>query len=69
MDPVTITFQNPLNETHLQQINSALDAVKFAKDQISMAKRAGIDVTAQEAAALDAEKKLITIKQVYFPNR
>ena len=60
---------SPLTETHLLEINKGLEAVKNARNQINMAKRAGLDVAAQEAANNDLERKLLQLKQVYFPGR
>ncbi len=69
MTNISLNFASPLKEEDLVQINSALEGVKLAKQQIALAKRAGIDVKAQEEATLDAEKRLNNIKSVYFPNR
>jgi hypothetical protein len=69
MADVNVHFKNPLTEDHLHQINGALDGIKFAYTQIDMAERAGIDVSSQKQAARDAEKRLLAIKQVYFPGR
>lgn len=66
---VELSFPNPLTEANLKEINDALEAIRVAKSQIALAKKAGIDVAAQEAAALEAEQKLLRIKGVYFPNR
>lgn len=60
---------HPLNETHLQTINNALDHVKYAKEQIALAKSAGIDVTAHEKILDDTHDKLRKLKNVYFPNQ
>lgn len=60
---------HPLTEADLAEINRGLDAVKAAKAQIALATRAGIDMSAQLAAANDAETRLIRVKQTYFPNR
>jgi predicted Ser/Thr protein kinase len=60
---------SPLTDEHLQQINNALDAIKIAKVQIDLAKRAGIDVANAEDLNNQNEAKLRQIKQVYFPGR
>lgn len=60
---------NPLTAEHLMQIQNALDAVKAAKDQIALAKRAGIDVSAAEQINNENETKLRQLKQVYFPGQ
>lgn len=60
---------HPLTESHLQEIQRGLDNIKLAQRQIQLAKMAGIDVSAAEAQALEAQAKLTQIKQVYFPGR
>lgn len=60
---------NPLTENHLAQINQGLDQVNVALQQIDMAKRAGLDVSAQEQQANDTRDKLLQLKNVYFPGR
>ena len=49
------------------QIDKALKNIAVAKTEIVRAKSAGIDVSSQETQLLDAEKKLLAIKRVYFP--
>lgn len=68
-------FNNPLTAEHLAQINAALAKVDEAESQIQHAERAGITVfpdgttlAAYKEAADSAKKKLLAIKQVYFPN-
>lgn len=60
---------SPLTAAHLEQIKNALDVIHVAKTQVDMAKRAGIDVAAQEAQLLDSEAKLLKLKNVYFPGQ
>lgn len=61
---------SPLTEEHLAQINKGLEDVKRARAQIALARRSGlVDVSQQEAAVNDLEKKLLSAKQVYFPGR
>lgn len=60
---------NPLTIDHLNQIRNALDAVQAAKNQIELAKRAGLDVTQLEEINNANETKLRQIKQVYFPGQ
>lgn len=62
-------LKNPLDDSHLAEINDALAVLVETRKAIDKAKRAGIDMTSQEIAAKDAEDKLRQIKQVYFPNR
>ena len=64
-----LVFNNPLTQQHLNDINTALQAINIAREQIAMAKRAGIDVSAHETAVGDTEKRLLAIKQVYFPGQ
>lgn len=59
----------PLTIEHLSQLRNAQDIIRNAKDQIELAKRAGIDVSAQEQQIADTETKLAKIKQVYFPGQ
>lgn len=59
----------PLTEEHYQQLRNALDQINQTKQQIELAKRAGIDVSASEAQLADTETKLRQIKSVYFPGR
>jgi hypothetical protein len=58
-----------MGEQQYIELNAALDAIKWSIAEIAKAKKAGIDMTAQEASALDAKKRIEQIKQVYFPNR
>lgn len=60
---------SPLNQEHLQQLNTALEKVNLAKVQIDLAKRAGIDVSQLEQMNNDNESKLRQLKQVYFPGQ
>jgi hypothetical protein len=61
--------ESPLTAEHLQQIKNALDAVKRAKVQIELAKRANVPLGDLEQTNLDNEAKLINLKQVYFPGQ
>lgn len=60
---------NPLSETDLAQINDGINQAEQGMRQLELAKRAGIDVTAQEAELTKTLKQLRQLKQVYFPNR
>lgn len=64
-----VVFTNPLNESHLRQINTGLQAIDDARRQIALAERAGIDVADRKALADKYEQQLIQLKQVYFPGR
>jgi hypothetical protein len=58
---------SPLNDEHLTQINSALNAIAVAETQVLLAKQAGIDVSAQENEIRDAKTRLRALKNTYFP--
>jgi hypothetical protein len=60
---------NPLTFEHLQQIRNALSTAAVAQQHIDLAKRAGIDVSAQEQLLKDQMAKLLAIKNVYFPGQ
>lgn len=57
----------PLDHTHLIQINDALDKIALGLKAAEMATRAGIDVAQHIKTLQDSEKRLLAIKQVYFP--
>jgi hypothetical protein len=59
--------QGPLTMEHLGQIQNGLSIVTALERQISLAKQAGLDVTAYEQQLADTKKKLLQVKQVYFP--
>lgn len=61
--------QNPLTPEDLTRINDALDTVTTAEHQLALAKRAGIDVSAQEQQIARNKERLLQIKQVYFPDQ
>jgi hypothetical protein len=61
------TPQSPLTVQHLEQMRNALDTLANMRAQIDLAKRAGIDVSQQEAQLVDAETRIRQIKNVYFP--
>lgn len=63
------TPTHPLTSEHLAQIQNALDMIQQTKQQIELAKRAGIDVAGHEAQLLETEGRLRQIKNVYFPGR
>jgi len=58
---------NPLGESDLASINQALAHANAGLEQVSLAERAGLDVTQQRAQLEQAVKQLTKIKQVYFP--
>ncbi len=49
------------------KITGALKAIAETKKDITKAKLAGIDVSAQETQLIATEQQLLKIKQVYFP--
>ncbi len=65
---VEFSNPNPLTVEHLAQINDGLAGLANARKAIELAKRAGVDVAAQEATVNDTEAKLLRIKNTYFPN-
>jgi hypothetical protein len=60
---------NPLTDQHLDDINTALAKLDLARQQIVLAKAAGIDTAQLESDERDARASLTKIKQVYFPGR
>lgn len=60
---------SPLTLDHLQQIKNSLSVIEQAEAQISLAERAGIDMTNQKAQIADSKAKLLQIKSVYFPGQ
>ena len=60
---------NPLTEDDLAELNRGLESARSALALIAQARRAGIDVDAQEAAVKDTEAKLLRLKQTFFPGR
>lgn len=60
---------NPLSEEHLQDLNRGIAQAEEGLRQVALAKRAGFDMTQQEADLRATQDKLRQIKQVYFPNR
>ena len=53
----------------LSQINDALSQAQDAQAAIDQAKRAGIDVSAQETELQKSVAQLRSIKQVFYPNQ
>ena len=65
-------LENPaigITPQHLPQLNEALAKIDNGLKAVELAKRAGIDVTVQEAALRDAQGKILQIKQTYFPGQ
>ena len=59
----------PLDDSHLAQINDALEKMKAVEYNMDLAHRAGIDMGAMKQATQELKTKLIGIKQTYFPGR
>ena len=64
-----------LDQTHLAQINDALDRLKTAESELALAKRAGLHETPQgqklvdlEATINEQKRVLQRVKNTYFPN-
>lgn len=58
-----------LTEEHYAQLQNALDQAKQIEREIALAKQAGLDVHAAEAALAESTAKIRQIKSVYFPGR
>ncbi len=58
---------HPLVKEDLDNINTALKAIKESRQVIERAKVAGLDVSAQEDQLNAAEARLGAIKQGFFP--
>jgi hypothetical protein len=58
-----------LTDTHLNQINSALQTIEYAKKEATKAQLAGIDVTQQMNQIQATEAQLRQLKSVYFPGQ
>ena len=59
---------NPLTKEDKTKITQALTAIDDVKKEITRAKLAGIDVSAQEERLKEIETRLLGIKRVYFPS-
>lgn len=64
-----MTSSKILTEQHLQQIKNAQDIITTLKNEIDLAKRAGVDVTAMEVMMNEAQAKLQQFRNVYFPGQ
>lgn len=60
---------NPLTPEHLDGINEALARLDLARQQIVLAKAAGLDTSQLEGDEQATRAQLMKIKQVYFPGR
>lgn len=58
-----------LGPEHLQQIRTGLQAADIALAHVEQAKRAGIDVSAQEKQIAEHKTKLLALKNAYFPGQ
>jgi hypothetical protein len=58
-----------LTQEHLDKINSALSTIAFAKQEIALAKLAGLDTSKYEQQIATTEGQLRQLKSVYFPGK
>lgn len=58
-----------MGEQQFNDLKAGYDAIKWSLAEIAKAKRAGINVDAQEVAAKDAKARIENIMMVYYPNR
>jgi hypothetical protein len=58
-----------LTEEHFANLTNALDQAANIQREIDLAKAAGLDVAAPQAALTDAVGKIRQFKSVYFPGR
>lgn len=59
----------PLVEKDLDDINTRLDQLIQADEQIKLAEQAGMDVSALKETARTQRNQLLRIKQTYFPGQ
>lgn len=59
----------PLKDADLATINTNLEQLLIADEQIKMAQQAGIDVADFKKQATDQRSQLLKIKQTYFPGQ
>ncbi len=64
-----MAVQNPLTADDLVSIKKALEDAKDAKELISMAEQAGIDVAAFKIRADETQQRLLRVKQAFFPGQ
>ena len=57
----------PLGAKDLSQIQTNLDRLNLAEDEIKLAEQAGLDVSAFREQARTQRAQLLKIKQTYFP--
>ncbi len=62
-------FRSPVSELDLASAREQLKNLDLAEREIQKAKRAGIDVAAQEQQARELRVKLMQILQTYFPGQ
>jgi len=64
-----MTQNTPLPPESLDEIKSNLRQLDIAREQIKLARKAGIDVSQQEQEAESQRNKLNQIKNTYFPGQ
>lgn len=61
--------QNPLTQDDLTRINDSITQINDVREQIRLAKQAGIDVSAEEQEINKQQEQLLKLKQTYFPGQ
>lgn len=64
-----MAIQSPLTPEDLVSINQALSDATDAQTLIVRAEAAGIEVAEFKTRAVDAEQRLLRIKQAFFPGQ
>lgn len=60
---------NPLSDEDLDKLNEAQRQLATARQQVDLAKSAGIDVSRAEDRVSELETQIRSLKSVYFPGR
>jgi len=67
--PPPPSILSPLNDTHLDSILAGLKWLDLLEPELKKAQAAGVDVSQKIADAAAARQRLLSLKNVYFPNR
>jgi len=59
----------PLDDNDLSKIQTNLDKLQLAEEQIKLAEQAGLDVAQFRETARNQRAQLLKIKQTYFPGQ
>lgn len=62
-------MDGPLGDEDLTQIQTNLDKLALAEDEIKLAEQAGLDVSQFRETARTQRAQLLKIKQTYFPGQ